>query len=358
MKDFNKIFTLLGVALFVAVIFILLPSASAQEDASVADLRKEIDGMDLTAGEKYYEISDMRSKTLLMLLEMERVNVSSDVKQFIFSVKDFLNTFESTYKKAEAGGVSDHRASINKGRDMKKMASDLKLYKNNPELKKYEYVPRIVDNADEVVKRFLDDEGAYFEEMADYENVTPIKIKYLDDAITAYDESGNDEKRYEINEKYKELNSEFIQDMTYAKTEKAEADVLLNKSDALKDSENILDLFSAFWSSREARIKYENFEKKYTGHNLNSEGCSENIKCSHEYYETFNEVVVNRFYVSEISDKLRSVILKYIAVVAFIVLIILIYFQRNYSSYKEDTRDAKLGKELGLDKEYLVSKIK
>jgi len=325
-------------------------AASAQEDRSIADLREDIEGMNITSGEKYYQIADMRSKTMLMLYTMERVNVSADVKQFIFSVENFLDTFESTYKKSETGDFSVHRESINKGRDMKQMASDLKAYKNDPELKEYEYVSMIVDNADDAVKRFLDDEGAYFEEMAKYENVTPITIWHLKDAITAYEESTNNEKRDEVDDKYKTLNSEFNRNMATVRVDKREADALLNKSDALKDSENVLDLVSAFLSSTEAGMKYGGIEKIYIGYNLNSTGCSENIKCLHEYYEPFNEIINKKKQASDISDSLVGTILLYVLGIAVVLLGILFYFQKSYSSYKEETTDTKLGRELGLDK--------
>ena len=92
MKNLNKILILFAAAI------LLSATAHAQEEKSVADLREEIQNMNLTSGEKYYQVADMRSKTILMLFEMPRENVSSDVKQFVFSVKDFLDTFEEAYK--------------------------------------------------------------------------------------------------------------------------------------------------------------------------------------------------------------------------------------------------------------------
>ena len=343
MENSNKI-----LIIFAAVIF-LSPGISAQEDRSIADLREEIEDMELTSAEKYFEVDDMRRKTVLMLYTIERVNVSADVKQFIFSVENFLNTFESTYVKSETGGVSEHRESIEQGSGMKKMASDIRLYKNNPELKEYPQVPVIADDADSAVKRFLDDMGAYFEDAAEYENVTPIKIKHIEDAIYAYEESENNEKKIEVRAVHEEINSEFLTDMNTAAAQKQEADTLLNKSDALKDSSNIIDLFSAFWSAADAGLKYGNIMKIYSGHNLDSSGCSENKECSLEYYGIFIEVYDKNEYASEISESLTTVILKYITVIAFIVLIILFIFKRSYSKYRADSKDAKLGVELGLD---------
>lgn len=330
---------------------VVMPAAfAAQEDVSFSDLREELNNMNLTSGERYFEMDESRRLTILMLYTIEGVNVSADVKQFVFSVKDFLDTFESAYRKSKTGGVSEHKENIRMGSDMKKTASSMNQYKNNPKVKDYAQVTQIVDDLNFVVKRFLDDEGAYFEEKAEYENITPIKLWHLEDSAAAYVESENNAKTEEVNEKHDELNSEFTKEMESAGMEKSDADMLLNKSDELKDSQNILDLFSAFISSTQARLKYADVEKVYTGHNLDSAGCAENVKCAHEYYETFLDAGNKRAYASDISDSLLGVILKYLAVIAFIVLVLLFIVKRSYSKYKEDTNDSKLGVELGLDR--------
>jgi len=347
-KNLNKILCIAAVLLAAVIV---LPAVSyAQEDVSFSDLREELNNMNLTSGEKYFEMDEARRYAILMLYTIEGVNVSSDVKQFVFSVKDFLDTFESAYRKSKTGSVSDHRENIPRGSDMKRMALSLNPYKNNPQVKDYAQVTTIVDDLNFVVKRFLDDEGAYFEEKAEYENITPIKLWHLEDSASAYVESENNAKIDEVNEKHDELKSEFTKEMEAAGMEKSDADLLLNKSDELKDSQNILDLFSAFISSTQARLKYADIEKVYIGHNLDSAGCAENMKCAHEYYETFLDAGNKKAYSSEISDSLMGVILKYLAIIAFIILVLLFIFKRSYSSYKADINDSKLGVELGLDK--------
>jgi len=350
LKNFTKISTQ-GV-LFASLVFILLTftlsPVSAQEDKSAAELRKDLDNLNLTSSGKYYELSDMRSKTDLMLLEMERVNVSSDVKQFIFSVKEFLKNFENAYEKSAAGSPMDHKESIDDGVNMKKMASDMDHYKTWEGLKKYHQVPAIVDAAHSVGKRFLDAEGSYFEDLADLENITPIKLDYLDSAIRSYDEAENIEAREDIKGIYKELNIEFNTDMENARIDKTDADVLLEKTDALKDSQNPLDLISAVISSTEAMLKYGNVEQTYADHNLNSERCSKQADCSSKYYSTYIEAVDKGTYTADASKELMSLIIKYMVIIAVIILIIVYMFKRSYSKYKDDDEDSKLGGELGL----------
>ncbi len=232
----------------------------AEQDKTIAQLINDLENLKPVSTEKYSEVNDIKEKTLLFLYGMEREKVDPDINKFVYAVRTFITNFDGSYQLTRGDNPQDHKNAVDTASIIKTSRDNLKsVYQSSSVLNKAE-PKRVVELAENVVKKFLSDQGEYFEIVADGEDVTPIKIGYLNNAFEAYDLAGNNAKSMEANDKRSKITSEFECNMTSAGTLIKEADALIGDE---KTNSSIRNVESAI-------AKYGEAIRLYEKHNLNS----------------------------------------------------------------------------------------
>lgn len=236
-----------------AIISILLLIYSEAEADIVSDIRN----MNPEAAIEYPDADDIKQDILLLLYGMDRTKIPEDVKQFSSKTKDFLEEFNKIYLLSRKGGA------IEKSEAVKRCAAIKSLIPEADE----KYLPESDASAcaKNLIKKFINDEAGWFENMANNEKVTKDKIIYYRNASYAYSEADNEIKKEQIKILADNLEAKYKKDMEKAYLACSEGKKSV-QSQNISNESTIIDKINAVVAYNQALNRYTEAQQIYEYH--------------------------------------------------------------------------------------------
>jgi len=248
MRNLSILFTVL------LVLLVLLVILSTEVEA---DIVSDIKNINSDAAIEYPEADDIKQDLLLLLYSMDRTKIPEDVRQFSLKMKDFLDEFNKIYLLSRKGNATE------KGEAIKKIVLLKTLVPKADE----KYLPESDASvcAKNMLEKFVGDEAAWFENKANNEKNTYIRIKYYWNASYAYGESGNNIKKEQIKILAANLEAKYKKDMEEAYSAYSEGERLM-QSYNLSNSSTIIDKINTAVAYNQVLNKYSLAKEIYDYH--------------------------------------------------------------------------------------------
>lgn len=285
-----------------------------------ADIVSEIRNLNSEAATEYPEVDDIKQDVLLLLYTMDRNKIPDQVKNFSMATKDFIEEFNAIYLLSRKGGIKEKREAIKKCVELRN-----KIPKAD---ENYLQESDASSCAKTLIKKFIHDEGVWFENLANNENMTRLKIIYFRDSSYAYSESGDVIKAEIIKISADTLEAKYYRDMEKANSLYSEGKNLMFN---LSDNSTMIDKINAVVSFNSALRKYEESKRIYDYHHE-----------SDYSNKTNTEILKIKSILPSLEEETRN----FFIILAGVFAAALIFLFERINEWKKAMYDVSLGEEL------------
>jgi len=285
----------------------------------VNDLRN----LNLEASVTYPEVDDIKQDVLIMLYTTERKNLPQDMEIFASETKNFLVRFNEIALANKRGDLNAKESAI---RDCVNLRE---IIPKNPK-----YIEEIdaVESANALINKFIYDNGLFFENLGNDENITKKKISYYKNASYAYELCGEIILSTHLKASTDETEKKYNKDMT-------KADKL--RKDGLSEL-NLLNLTNIENMSMSEKI--DTIVKFGSARGKFSDALA--IYKSHNEYELMNECKEKIAQIDKIMPYLQRDAFEFLFLISLSFFLVVTYLFLRITEWKKAMYDVSLGDEI------------
>ena len=290
-------------------------------------LVETVGSIDSPAFDKYEEIKILYEQTLITVQALPATSITSSTNQWVDKVagpNGVIKGFDELTTLTSGNDPKSHERALDRGRQIAGTVKSLKSYPQAED----NFIPMVAQMG---LNHFFQDEGIFFEKLADNEMNTALRIEYLDNSYIAYSLAGDITKTSYLDLKIKETKSEYNYDMKIVERELEtgnESLYALRQSNEQKDQ--MIPVVEGIIASRSAKDSYSQIYALYVKHG-NDDAESVNM--------TLSEINI-------ITADLESAFTKYMVLLVVFFNILIIYSLYSLYTWKHEVDDTRLGDEV------------
>ena len=202
--------SIICILLISCVIFSFVFTHTASADELIKrQLVEKVGFLDSTSFNKYEEVKILHEQTLITVQALPASDITSSTDVWVNLVvgdEGIIRGFDELTDLTSDDEPESHIKALEHGKQILTTVKSLESYSQAQE----NFIPMVAQLA---LKHFFSDEGEFFEELAEAENNTEKRIKYLENSYIAYDLAGDLTKTSYLDLKIKETKSEYNYDM-------------------------------------------------------------------------------------------------------------------------------------------------
>lgn len=312
--------------LCILLVSIFANSGSANELLK-RQLVETVGSIDSPAFQKYEEIKILHEQTLITVQALPVTSITPSTKEWVDKVagpNGVIKGFDELTTLTSGNDPGAHERALDRGRQI---ASTVKSLKSYPQAET-NFIPMAAQMG---LDHFFQEEGKFFEELADNEINTARRIEYLDNSYIAYSLAGDITKTSYLDLKIKETKSEYSYDMKIVARELEEGNESLHILRlSAQEKDQVIPVIEGIIASRSAKDSYSQIYALYVKH---GNGDAESVNM------TLSDINI-------ITTDLESTFTKYMVLLVVLFNILIIYALYSMYTWKHEVDDTHLGDEV------------
>ncbi len=305
---------------------IFVYSGSADE-LQKRQLVETVGSIDSPAFEKYEEIKILHEQTLITVQALPVASITSSTNRWVDKVagpNGVIKGFDELTTLTSGNDSESHERALDRGRQIAGTVKSLKSYSQAEE----NFIPMVAKMG---LDHFFQEEGDFFEELADNEMNTARRIEYLDNSYIAYSLAGDITKTSYLDLKIKETKSEYSYDMKIVERELQKGnESLYALRRGAEEKDQVIPVVEGIIASRSAKDSYSQIYALYVKH---GDDGAESVNM------TLSEINIT-------TTDLENAFTKYMVLLVVLFNILIIYALYSLYTWKHEVDDTRLGDEV------------
>lgn len=273
---------------------------------------------------EYGELKLVRTQTMTSIQGIK--NLDDDTKKYIDIIVNILNNFNSVNTLSHSDDPASRITSLENAVVIQTQIRELDNY-NDPAERGY---PLLMSLA---MKRYFQEEGVYFQNLAAKEDNTARKVTYLENSAAAFQNAGDLPRYNELSYTAEIEKQRYDSDMETATKSTAAVNDFIQNQASSNSGYSISDLFMQIDQFADGDVARKNSEiaiSIYTNHNTGQLTTAENslIQINDLTHAAFNKVI------------------QYLLMIVLLYTLILAYILFSLTNWSNDVKNADYGNEL------------